>query len=74
MATPAPGQAPSVEELLKKIREDLDKSLKEADNITKLAQQSLQNMTRLSEELKKLAEELRKPPTTTTTTTTRPTR
>jgi len=74
LATPAPGQAPSVEELLKKIREDLDKSLKEADNITKLAQQSLQNMTRLSEELKKLAEELRKPPTTTTTTTTRPTR
>jgi archaellum component FlaC len=60
--------------LLKKIREDLEKSLKEADNIAKSAQQSLQNMARLSDELKKLAEELRKPPATTTPTTTRPSR
>jgi peptidoglycan hydrolase CwlO-like protein len=74
MATPAQSQTPGIEDLLKKLREDLDKSLKEAENATKSAQQSLQSMTKLSEELKKLAEELRKPPTATAATTTRPTR
>jgi len=70
VAAQAPAQPPSVEEVLKKLREDLGKSLKEAEAIAASAQQSLQQLARLSEELRKLAEELRKPPRATTTTTT----
>jgi regulator of replication initiation timing len=64
----AQAQAPSIDDILKKIRETLETSLKEAENISRSAQQSLQNMARLSEELKKLSEELRKPPASSSST------
>ena len=70
MATPTPKREPTVEEVLKKIREDIEKMLKEGGSIASSAQQSLQQLNRLSEELRKLAEELKKPPKPTTTTTT----
>ena len=61
-------QAPSVEELLKKLRESMEKAIKEGESIASSARQSYQQLTRLSEELKKLAEELgRKPPKPATT-------
>jgi len=62
MATPTP----TIDELLKKIRESTEKAVKEGEEIAKSAQASLQQLIKLSEDLKKLAEELKKPPTTTT--------
>jgi hypothetical protein len=56
---------PTIEELLKRIREGLAKAIKEGESIASSAQQSLQQLSKLSEELKKLAEELKKPLKTT---------
>jgi hypothetical protein len=67
LATPT-SKHESIEELLKRFREDFEKALKEGEAIAKSAQQSLQGIVKLSEELKKLAEELRKSPPKTTTT------
>jgi hypothetical protein len=61
MATPTP----TIDELLKKIRESTEEAIKKGEEIAKSAQASLQQLTKLSEDLKKLAEELRKPPATT---------
>lgn len=70
MATQAQRREPNVEDTLKKIREDIERMLKEGGSIASSAQQSLQQLNRLSEELRKLAEELKKPPKPSTTTTT----
>ncbi|MFP3265000.1 MAG: hypothetical protein RXO54_04120 [Acidilobus sp.] len=59
-------QDSSPEEILKKLREGMEKSLKEGQSIAQSAQQSMQAMNKLSDELKKLSEELKKPPKTTT--------
>jgi len=58
---------PSPEDVLKKIREDIARSLKEGERLAQQAQQSAQALSKLSDELKKLSEELKKPPRTTTT-------
>jgi len=58
-------QPPSPEDILKKIREDMERSLKEGERLAQQAQQSAQALSKLSEELKKLSEELKKPPRTT---------
>jgi preprotein translocase subunit SecA len=58
---------PSPEDVLKKIREDMERSLKEGQRIAQQVQQSAQALSKLSDELKKLADELKKPPKTTTT-------
>jgi len=70
VAVQAQRREPTVDEVLKKIREDIEKMLKEGGSIASSAQQSLQQLAKLSEELKKLAEELKKPPKPATTTTT----
>ena len=70
MATQAQRRELNVEDTLKKIREDIERMLKEGGSIASSAQQSLQQLNRLSEELRKLAEELKKPPKPSTTTTT----
>jgi len=70
VATQAQRRELNVEDTLKKIREDIERMLKEGGSIASSAQQSLQQLNRLSEELRKLAEELKKPPKPSTTTTT----
>jgi len=70
VATQAQRREPTVEDTLKKIREDIEKMLKEGGSIASSAQQSLQQLNRLSEELRKLAEELKKPPKPSTPSTT----
>ena len=62
MATPTPKREPTVEELLKKVREDVERMVKEGESISSSASQALQQLAKLSDELKKLAEELKKPP------------
>jgi hypothetical protein len=52
------------DEALKKLREELEKGFKEAEEIAKKAQESYRALEGLSKDLAKLAEELKKPPAT----------
>jgi cell division septum initiation protein DivIVA len=54
----------SVEDVLKKIREEMKRKIEEASKIAASAQQTILQLSKLSEELKKTAMELSKPPKT----------
>jgi len=66
MSTSPSKTSPSIDEMLKKLREEVEKAVKEGESIATSAHQSFQQLSKLSDELKKLAEELKKPPKTTT--------
>jgi methyl-accepting chemotaxis protein len=59
---------PTVEdEVIKKIRENIDKAIKEGEAIVAEARKAFENVSKIAEELKKLSEQFKSPPKTSPT-------